>query len=79
MNFCSHCGSAELQLRIPKGDNRERFACSDCDTIHYQNPKIVVGCLPVWKDKVLLCRRAIAPAYGSWNIPSGYMENRETD
>lgn len=78
MQFCSNCGSAQLQFRIPEGDNRERFVCSNCNTIHYQNPKLVVGCLPVWEDKVLLCRRAIAPAYGSWNIPSGYMENRET-
>ncbi len=78
MQFCSHCGSDQLQFRIPADDNRERYVCGHCDTIHYQNPKLVVGCLPFWEDQVLLCRRAIAPAYGLWNIASGYMENQET-
>ncbi|MCB0639665.1 MAG: NUDIX hydrolase [Lewinella sp.] len=78
MNFCSHCGSADLSLVIPEGDNRPRHVCSHCQTIHYSNPNIVTGCLPVWEDKVLLCRRAIAPREGYWNIPSGYLENGET-
>ena len=78
MNFCPHCGSAELALRIPAGDTHERTVCNDCGTIHYFNPKIVAGCLPVWEDKVLLCRRAIQPCYGLWNVPSGYLENGET-
>ncbi|PPK86501.1 ADP-ribose pyrophosphatase YjhB (NUDIX family) [Neolewinella xylanilytica] len=78
MNFCSHCGSADLQFRIPDQDNQPRFVCDNCHTIHYQNPKMVTGCLPVWEDRVLLCRRAIAPAYGLWNVPSGYLENGES-
>jgi len=78
MKFCSSCGSANISLRIPEGDNRERFVCPDCSTIHYQNPNIVSGCLPVWEDKILLCRRAIEPAHGLWNIPSGYLENGES-
>lgn len=78
MNYCSHCGSAELSFEIPSGDNRSRFVCKSCDTIHYSNPKIVAGCLPVWKGQVLLARRSIAPRYGFWNIPSGYLENGET-
>jgi ADP-ribose pyrophosphatase YjhB (NUDIX family) len=55
-----------------------RTVCTDCGTVHYQNPKIVTGCLPVWEDRVLLCRRAIEPAFGRWNIPSGYLENGES-
>ena len=78
MNFCSHCGSDRLQLRVPESDNRQRIVCRNCQTIHYQNPKVVTGCLPVWGDQVLLCRRAIEPAYGLWNVPSGYLENGET-
>jgi len=27
---------------------------------------------------VLLCRRAIEPAYGYWTLPAGFMENGET-
>jgi ADP-ribose pyrophosphatase YjhB (NUDIX family) len=76
MNFCSQCG-APVSLEIPPGDNRPRYLCRHCDTIHYQNPKMVVGCLPVWEDQVLLCRRAIEPKYGLWTLPAGFMENGE--
>jgi ADP-ribose pyrophosphatase YjhB (NUDIX family) len=77
MNYCSHCG-APLTLKIPPGDNRPRHVCERCGTIHYQNPKLVVGSIPVWEDKVLLCRRAIEPRYGLWTLPAGFMENGET-
>lgn len=78
MNFCSHCGSDRLQFQVPAGDNRPRRVCQQCNTIHYSNPKIVAGCLPVWEDQVLLCRRAIAPRLGYWNVPGGYLENGES-
>jgi ADP-ribose pyrophosphatase YjhB (NUDIX family) len=78
MNYCSHCGSAQLVHKIPEGDNLPRFVCEVCHTIHYQNPKIVVGCLPEWEDKILLCKRAIEPRYGLWTLPAGFMENNET-
>lgn len=78
MKFCSNCGSESIGLSIPAGDNRHRFVCPNCEQIHYQNPNIVAGCLPVWEDKVLLCRRAIEPRHGFWNVPSGYLENGES-
>ncbi|WPP52809.1 NUDIX hydrolase [Catalinimonas niigatensis] len=78
MNYCSNCGSNQLVFEIPEGDNRARYMCQQCNTIHYQNPKLVVGCLPVYEDKILICRRAIAPCYGLWNLPAGYLENEET-
>ncbi|BBP05079.1 ADP-ribose pyrophosphatase [Sulfuriferula plumbiphila] len=77
MNFCSECGSGVIHT-IPDGDNRLRHVCLQCNTVHYQNPKMVVGCLPEWEDKVLLCRRAIEPQYGLWTLPAGFMENNET-
>ncbi len=77
MKFCSQCGNAVSQ-RVPEGDNRERFVCDHCHTIHYQNPNIVAGCVPVWKGQVLLCRRAIEPRMGYWTLPAGFMENGET-
>ena len=77
MKFCSQCGEPVTQ-RIPDGDNRPRFVCDNCDIIHYQNPNIVAGCLPVYGDKILLCKRAIEPRYGLWTLPAGYMENNET-
>ncbi len=77
MNFCSECGST-VALRVPEGDHLPRHVCPGCGTIHYQNPKMVVGCIPEWEDKVLLCRRAIEPKYGLWTLPAGFMENGET-
>ncbi|MDR8763726.1 NADH pyrophosphatase [Burkholderia multivorans] len=77
MKFCSVCGH-EAIARIPQGDNRERFVCDHCGTIHYQNPRNVVGTVPVWGEQVLLCRRAIEPRYGFWTLPAGFMEMGET-
>src|SRR5437867_10122746 len=81
MKFCSECAHP-VTLAIPEGDNRPRFVCTACGTIHYQNPKMVVGSIPVWERggdfKVLLCRRAIEPRYGYWTLPAGLMENDET-
>ena len=77
MNFCSNCG-ARVTLRIPPEDDRPRFVCDRCNTIHYENPKMVVGCIPEKNGEILLCRRAIQPGYGKWTLPAGYMENNET-
>ena len=77
MKFCSNCGKQVIQ-RIPEGDSRLRYVCEHCDTIHYQNPNIVAGVVPVWGEKVLLCRRAIEPRMGYWTLPAGFMENGES-
>ena len=77
MNYCSNCGAA-VRLHIPPEDNLPRYVCGACQTIHYQNPKIVVGCIPEWEGRILLCRRAIEPRYGLWTLPAGFMENEET-
>src|SRR5699024_4795682 len=78
MNFCSQCGSGTLAFSIPTGDTSPRYWCQQCGTIHYQNPRNIVGTLPIWEGKILLCRRAIAPRYGTWTLPAGFMENGET-
>jgi ADP-ribose pyrophosphatase YjhB (NUDIX family) len=77
MNFCSHCGSP-VAVRIPEGDTHPRHVCPACGAIHYQNPKVVVGCIPQWQEKILLCRRAIEPRSGLWTLPAGFLENNET-
>lgn len=77
MKFCSRCG-AEVRLEIPAGDDRHRHVCPSCETIHYVNPNIITGCIPIYQDKVLLCKRAIEPRYGRWTLPAGFMENGET-
>jgi ADP-ribose pyrophosphatase YjhB (NUDIX family) len=77
IKHCKACG-AEAAYRIPPDDNRERAICSACGTIHYENPLNVVGTVPVWNDKVLLCRRNIEPRHGFWTLPAGFMELGET-
>lgn len=67
-----------MRLEIPTQDNKLRHVCSKCGTVHYQNPKPVVGCLPELEGKLLLCRRAIEPRYGLWTLPAGFMELEET-
>jgi ADP-ribose pyrophosphatase YjhB (NUDIX family) len=77
MNFCTNCGRP-LTVKIPEGDDRPRHVCESCGVIHYRNPRMVVGCIPVLGDRILLCRRAIEPRLGKWTIPAGYLENGET-
>ncbi len=77
MIYCSNCGARVVE-KIPAGDDRARFVCETCATIHYQNPKIVAGCIPEWNGRLLLCRRAIEPRLGLWTLPAGFMENLET-
>ena len=77
MNFCSNCGAAVTQ-RVPPGDNLPRWVCDSCNTIHYENPKMIVGCVAEWDGRILLCKRAIEPRYGLWTVPAGFLENGET-
>ena len=76
MKYCSQCGDSVVE-KIPSGDNRLRFVCETCEHIHYQNPRIIAGCLPVYGDRVLLCKRAIEPRAGRWTLPAGFLENGE--
>lgn len=75
--FCSQC-AAKLTRRIPPDDNRVRDLCEHCGAVHYQNPRLVVGTIPVWQERVLLCKRAIEPRLGYWTLPAGFMELGES-
>jgi ADP-ribose pyrophosphatase YjhB (NUDIX family) len=75
--YCSDCGHA-ITRRVPQGDTRVRDCCDQCGSIHYVNPRPVVGTIPVWNDEVLLCKRAIEPRHGFWTLPAGFMEIGET-
>src|SRR4051812_5851388 len=78
IKHCRNCGAAVV-YRVPDdGDTRERAVCPVCDTIHYQNPLVVVGTVPHWGDRVLLCKRNIEPRWGKWTLPAGFMELAET-
>jgi ADP-ribose pyrophosphatase YjhB (NUDIX family) len=77
MNFCSHCGK-NVALSVPQGDNRPRYVCMSCGAIHYENPRIVAGCVAEHEGRLLLCKRAIEPRTGYWTVPAGFMELNET-
>lgn len=77
MKFCSQCGH-EVRQEIPEGDHRVRAVCPACHTIHYENPKIIAGTLPVYQGKILICKRGIEPKLGFWTLPGGFMENGES-
>ena len=77
MKFCSDCGQA-VELRIPPGDHLARHVCPACGAIHYRNPKVIVGCVPEWDDRILMCKRAIEPRLGRWTFPAGFLELGET-
>lgn len=77
MKFCSDCGH-QVALAVPSGDTIPRHVCDQCGAIHYENPKVVVGCVPEHHGRILLCKRAIEPRHGYWTVPAGFMENGET-
>src|SRR3569832_623789 len=81
MKFCSECAHP-VSLQVPPDDNRPRYVCGHCGTIHYQNPKMVIGSIPLWESngepQVLLCKRAIEPRYSKKTKPTGNKKNNKT-
>jgi ADP-ribose pyrophosphatase YjhB (NUDIX family) len=77
IKYCCSC-AAPVDFRVPPGDSLPRHVCDSCGAVHYSNPRLVVGTLPVWEDRILLCRRAIEPRLGKWTLPAGFMENGES-
>ncbi|WP_319002459.1 NUDIX hydrolase [Dechloromonas denitrificans] len=77
IRFCNRCG-ADVSHVVPAGDSLPRHVCNSCGYIHYENPRLVVGCVAEWEGRILLCRRAIEPQRGFWTLPAGFMENGET-
>ncbi|MFO1190362.1 MAG: NUDIX hydrolase [Alphaproteobacteria bacterium] len=73
----SRTGKGPIQRMKPAGDDRERLVCQECGFINYENPRIIVGSVALWNDKILLCRRAIEPRRGFWTLPAGFLESNE--
>jgi ADP-ribose pyrophosphatase YjhB (NUDIX family) len=78
IKYCKNCGTAVVYRLPDDGDTKNRAVCPECNTVHYENPLNVVGTVPVWGDKVLLCKRNIEPRKGKWTLPAGFMELDET-
>ena len=77
MKYCSDCGKT-VSRKIPDGDSQQRWVCDACGRVHYQNPRVVVGCVPERDGKILLCKRAIEPRSGYWTVPAGFLELGES-
>ncbi len=77
INFCCLCG-APMETKIPIDDDHTRSVCTQCAHVHYENPKMVVGCIPVSREKILMCKRNIEPRKGKWTLPAGYLETNES-
>ena len=77
IRYCNRCG-ADVSFIVPAGDSLPRYVCNSCGHIHYENPRLVVGCVATWEERILICRRAIEPQLGFWTLPAGFMENGET-
>ena len=78
IKHCKNCGTAVVYRQPDDGDTKNRAVCPACNTVHYENPLNVLGTVPVWGDKVLLCKRNIEPRKGKWTLPAGFMELDET-
>ncbi|KAG6545691.1 hypothetical protein Mapa_012876 [Marchantia paleacea] len=77
ITFCPRCGGT-TEKKVPDGEHELRVVCTVCSAIHYENPKMVVGCLVEHENQILLCKRSIEPSYGLWTLPAGYMEIGES-
>ncbi|HEX4973120.1 MAG TPA: NUDIX hydrolase [Steroidobacteraceae bacterium] len=78
MKFCPACAQP-VELKVPEGDHLPRYVCTACGTIHYENPRIIAGCvIEVDDGRILMCKRAIEPRHGFWTVPAGFMENGES-
>jgi ADP-ribose pyrophosphatase YjhB (NUDIX family) len=75
--FCPHCGGP-FAARILKAGDPARLVCDGCGFVFYLDPKIAVGTIIRTNDhEIVLCRRAIAPGYGRWVFPGGYVDRGE--
>ena len=74
MKYCNQC-SAENTFSYIDGNNR--FHCTICNTIHYQNPKPTATLIIMNQNKLLLGKRDRNPAKGQWGLIGGFMELNE--
>jgi ADP-ribose pyrophosphatase YjhB (NUDIX family) len=74
--FCPRCGGP-LAHRLLKSGEPERLHCAACDFVFYLDPKTAAGAVVTCRDRVLLLRRGIEPAYGAWVFPGGFVDRGE--
>jgi len=60
-----------------KPDGPELQACPSCSFVHYHDPKVATGTLFTLDGGIVLVQRAIAPSYGKWVFPGGFVDKGE--
>ena len=75
LEFCSNCGEKN---KFGKKDGNNRFYCSHCHTVHYENPIPTATLICPQNDNILLVKRATNPGKGLWGLPGGFIERGET-
>ncbi|MCK9275733.1 MAG: NUDIX domain-containing protein [Syntrophales bacterium] len=74
---CPLCGQELVKKQIKKGE-RKRLVCSCCQYVFYIDPKIAACAIIEIKGGIVLLKRGIPPALGSWVIPGGFVDAGET-
>jgi ADP-ribose pyrophosphatase YjhB (NUDIX family) len=74
---CPRC-AADLERRVPAGDDEERLLCPACGLVLYENPAPTAGAIVEDGDgRLMLVRRAIEPFKGKWDVPGGFIKPGE--
>ncbi|MEM7346295.1 MAG: NUDIX domain-containing protein [Chloroflexota bacterium] len=73
--YCPRC-RAEMVDKDVYGQVRR--VCPDCRFVQFLDPKVGAAVMAVQNGKVVLIKRSMDPARGSWCMPGGFMEMYET-
>ncbi len=70
--FCSICGA---QLKKRKNGH---LVCLKCGFVNYRNPRPTATALVLYKNKLLLTKRAKKPFKDWWDLPGGFVDRGES-
>lgn len=59
-------------------DGFPRERCLGCGWVHYHNPRATASAIIPRNGKILLCQRAAGPFKGQWDLPGGFLEEKES-
>lgn len=75
--YCPRCRTEMVDKQVY---GRVRRVCpnAECRFVQFIDPKVSAAVMPLRDGKVLMVKRAMEPARGSWCFPGGFMEIGET-
>jgi ADP-ribose pyrophosphatase YjhB (NUDIX family) len=74
IRYCPQCGASDLEVKVPRRDDKERQVCAACGYVHYVGPALAAGLVVHDRGRVLLVRRAHEPGLGKWTFPGGFVD-----